>query len=139
MWQNFETIAKKLFRLVILRLVVSVTALVFGPNAKPADAQCSELDDGKELPVADGCGKRRVAVQTRPNGIVFVGLFLSEEGTTRGCLAEAARWRQMLLDEIRALDEREGLGGWAEEHVRVFVSQKNDERSEVKPLITADT
>ena len=104
--QKFEIIAQKLFRLVVLRLVVIVTERVFGPNAKPADAQCSELDEGRELPIPGGCGKRRIAVQVRQNGTVFVGLFLSEEGVTKDCLTEAARWRRTLLNKVRELDER---------------------------------
>ena|SRR3989344_6037411 len=136
--QNFESIAKKLFRRIVLRLVVSVTAQVFGPNAQLIDAQCSQLDDGKELPVPGGCGKRRIAVQIRPNGIIFIGLFLSREGVTEDCLTEAARWRQTLLAEIRTLDEHEDLEGWVGKHVRVFVSRKDDERSEAEPLITAE-
>ena len=136
--QKFEIIAQKLFRLVVLRLVVIVTERVFGPNAKPADAQCSELDEGRELPIPGGCGKRRIAVQVRPNGTVFVGLFLSEEGVTKDCLTEAARWRRTLLNKVRELDEREDLGGWVTERVRVFVSRNDNERSEAEPLITAD-
>lgn len=136
--KQIAPIAEKLFRLIVLRLVVGVTARIFGPSAESADAQCVALDHGRELSVPGGCGKRRIAIQTKPNGIIYVGFFVSQEGITENCLAEAARWRQMLLNEVRALDECEDLGGWAVGRVRVFVSRKDNERSEAEPLITIE-
>lgn len=130
-----EAIAKKLFRLVILPIIVAVTDRVFGPNVQSADIRCAELDKGKDLPIPGGCGKRRIAVQARPGGNVFAGLFLTQEGLTPIGIEDARQWREALLEEVQAFDEREGLNGWATGHFRAFVARKDDDHSPPEILI----
>jgi len=90
---------------VVLQLIVQVAEKILGPKTTHIETSLQEmlLQGHHDLEFAGGCGKRRLAFQTRGD-LLIARLALSPEAIAGDCLQDALRWQEEVILEVEKLD-----------------------------------